>query len=75
MATKRIRRRLRELENALRAAVVEVQWMADVWNAADRVAGQHGEVPYDPFASPDLPPLAAASVQPAEGGPVHSAGE
>lgn len=57
MATKTVRRRrLRELEDALRAAVLDLQWMAEVWNAADRVAGRPGELPYDPSAPPEPPP-------------------
>ena len=56
MATKTVRRRLRELETALQAAVFEVQWMAEVWNAADRVAGRPGEVPYPTLDTPELAP-------------------
>lgn len=64
MATKAARRRrLRELEAALRAAVLDLQWMAEVWNAADRVAGRPGEMPYAP---PVPPPMAGEPVVRAE---------
>jgi len=36
--------------------VFEVQWMAEVWNAADRVAGRPGEVPYPTLDTPELAP-------------------
>lgn len=57
MATKGIRSRLRELEDTLWAAVLELQWMTEMWNAADRVAGGPGDIPYLPFATSDLAPL------------------
>ena len=58
MATKGIRRQLRELEDALRTAVLELQRMTDLWNAADRVAGGPADIPYLPSATSDLAPPA-----------------
>ena len=61
------RQRLRELEGLLQTAVFELQWMADVWNAADRLAGRPGEVPYGDLYPPDLAPTRPAAGPAMEG--------
>jgi hypothetical protein len=55
---------LHQIETELRKAVAEVRWLARVLNAADRVAGMNGELPYtepdDEGAPPSFEPVTAA---------------
>jgi hypothetical protein len=56
---------IQELEVELKAAVQEVDWMARVWNAADRVAGSAGELSYvEPGAEATPEPPAADRSRP-----------